>query len=359
MSYNQNYYNFRGNSFTFRHNYPPPNYIPGPPPPPLYYIPPIAHPNADTPETDQEFITKFELKTTTNNSESKQKSTSISKVRDDINNIVLSVDIIKSKEKYLADNLKTLSDDEWQSRVEEIEQCKASINNSLSNINNLHMDTLKKVITKRIAKRLRLKRLRLERKKEKGDTIRRLEEKSRKIDENLQKIKDDILKVKQEVEAKLQADMVLKEVIRKKSDAKKCLAKLDALVKLRKARQNTAKGRGAHVSEKEAEEFINSIEKLKSLWVEKLAAYDKEEMELRDKLQQDSQQNELSNVRAEHIVENLSMWRECLFGGSLPQVDFCGDLTKFVGVRSQWDQFASDEGSPLPVGWIIPQIKNP
>ncbi|XP_026758561.2 inner centromere protein isoform X2 [Galleria mellonella] len=359
MSYNQNYYNFRLN-FTFRQNYPPQNYLPfpPPPPPPYYNVPPVTQPPVHLHETDQELLTRFESKIKTENSKPKN-TISISKMRDDIYQMVLNLDDIKNKKRYLADNLKILSEEEWQKRMIEIEQCKVNVNKMLAYINNMHFDTLRKFIAKRSAKRLRLKRLRLERKKEKEETIKKLEEKSRKIDENLQKIKDDIIKVKQEEEAKLQADMVLKEVLRKKSDAKKCLAKLDALVKLRKARQNTAKGRGATVSEKEAQDFINSINKLKFLWTQKLASYEKEEIELRDKLKQDTEQNELGNVRAEQTVENLFKWREYLFGGALPHVDFCGDVARFVTVRSQWDQFVSVEGSPLPVGWVLPVTKNP
>lgn len=60
--------------------------------------------------------------------------------------------------------------------------------------------------------------------------------------------------------------MVLKEVLRKKSDAKKCLTKLDALVKLRKARQNTAAGRGESVSESDEAAFLSHIGKQSWNW---------------------------------------------------------------------------------------------
>lgn len=53
--------------------------------------------------------------------------------------------------------------------------------------------------------------------------------------------------------------MVLKDVLRKKHDAKKCIVKLDALVKLRKARRNTAKGRGETVPENETNAFHTRI----------------------------------------------------------------------------------------------------
>lgn len=68
--------------------------------------------------------------------------------------------------------------------------------------------------------------------------------------------------------------MVLRDVLRKKQDAKKCLTKLDTLVKLRVARQNTAKGRGRIVSCNEMLHFSSQIGKfayyivsiISSLW---------------------------------------------------------------------------------------------
>lgn len=63
----------------------------------------------------------------------------------------------------------------------------------------------------------------------------------------------------QEKEQKIHDDLVLREVLRKKSDAKKSISKLEALAKLRKARQNTAKGRGVHTSEGEAATFNASV----------------------------------------------------------------------------------------------------
>ncbi|KAM3958502.1 uncharacterized protein ACR2FA_007464 [Aphomia sociella] len=352
MSYNQCNYNFRANSFTFRHNFAPPNYVPSPPPPPLFYVPPRP-PFTPPALTDEECVKRFEAISPVTVENKKPNGMSISIVREEMRKLVLILDDIKIKENFLSDNCNSLSDEEWQATIGEIEQLKMNVNDSLANINNLKLDMLKKLITKRSAKRLRLKRQRLERKKEKEDRFKKLEENSRKIDDNLQKIKEDIDKVKQEEESKLQADIVLKEVIRKKSDAKKCLAKLDALLKLRKARQNTVKGRGGNVSERDAEVFIGSIDKLKSLWLQKLTEYDKEEIQLRDKLKQDGDQK-LSNVKTEQVADNLVKWREHLFGGELPQADFCGDITRFVNVRSQWDQFVSDNGSPLPVGWVLP-----
>ncbi|KOB69031.1 DNA double-strand break repair Rad50 ATPase [Operophtera brumata] len=83
------------------------------------------------------------------------------------------------------------------------------------------------------------------------------------LTDNINNISDDewSSNMRQEEQAKCQADIILKETLRKKHDAKKYIVKLDALIKLRKARMNTAKGRGESVSEAEADTFNNNIGK--------------------------------------------------------------------------------------------------
>ncbi|XP_013183017.1 uncharacterized protein LOC106129097 [Amyelois transitella] len=348
MSYNQNYSYFRPN-FTFHPNVPPPTFVRPP-----YYIPSAPAPQ----QNDQDFVKSFEKKAP--GKAVKQKpDISIFHMREKLRNILMMLEEIKAKENYLSENMATMSDQDWKKAIEYTETKKNEIKKSLPSINNSHLDILRKLIAKRSAKRLRLKRVRLEQKREKEDLIKKSEEKSRKIDENLQKIKDDINKIKQEEEAKLQADMVLKEVLRKKTDAKKCVVKLDALLKLRKARENTARGRGEAVSGREATVFSNNIEKLKAVWSQRLSAYEAEEAELRDKLKQDlSEPPTLAGQQEEQLLENLGKWREILFGNDiLPQVDFKGNIADFVAVRSKWDRFVSADGSPLPVGWVLPSKK--
>ncbi|KAF9424547.1 hypothetical protein HW555_000358, partial [Spodoptera exigua] len=315
----------------------PPNYVPPPPQPPPYFIP-ASTPAAKREKQDQEILKTFEKRIPVRElTQINVKPLSISEVREEIRKMVVTVNDLKAKQKTLSENISTLSDDEWRSTMEQVEENKALINKTLTVLNGPYNDLLQKLLAKRAAKRL---------------------QRSRKIDENLQKIKDDINKAKQEAEQKLQADMVLKEVLRKKSDAKKCLTKLDALVKLRKARQNTAAGRGETVSDNEEAAFLSHIEKLKSLWERKLVLYNKEEVELRAQLEEDSEKQYSMLAEAEqNVATNLNLWRTALFGGKLPQADFGGDVAKFIAVRSQWDRYISTEGSSLPVGWVPPTTR--
>uniref|UniRef100_A0A1E1W5G1 Programmed cell death protein 7 n=1 Tax=Pectinophora gossypiella TaxID=13191 RepID=A0A1E1W5G1_PECGO len=353
MSYNSNFDSNFPPNFTF-HN-PQANFIPPPPIPPAFFIPPNAPPPIL--KQDQDYVKQYNKLPSKPIKHKDEHPISISEVKEKLRNLVLTLNKIKDKEIYLKENTNTISEHDWTSTLSDIEKHKSIIKDSMACINDSYLDMLKKMLAKRSAKRLRMKRLKLERRLEKKDRFKELEERSRKIDENLQKIKDDIIKAEQEEEAKLQADMVLREVLRKKHDAKKCITKLDALVKLYKARQNTAKGRGESISEKDAECFNNNIEKLKSLWIQKLHSYEKEESELRATLNQDKGKDTISTKDAE-VLGNLAKWRRFLFGSDCtPQADFQRDVGKFITRRSQWDQYIHSEGSSLPIGWVLPDFK--
>lgn len=188
MSYNQNFYNnFHGNTFQNALQF-----LPPPPPPPAFFMPPRG-PNMQ----DANIVKQVESKLPRTQHSKPKGLISISTVRDEICSLVLKLKKLKSTENKLTDNINNFSDDEWSSKMRDIEESKESINKILMNINNLNVEVLQKLITKRLAKRARLKRLRSERKKEKDDWIKQMQEKSRKIDEKLQKIQDDISKAKQ------------------------------------------------------------------------------------------------------------------------------------------------------------------
>ncbi|KAJ2938461.1 hypothetical protein O0L34_g12901 [Tuta absoluta] len=350
MSYNPNFYRNFPPQCTFQR----PNFVPPPPQPPSFYFPPPIK----APISDQEFVAQFVQVPTKPLKYKTCPNLSINQVKHKLCNLVVNLKYIKEKETFLKEHVDTISEEEWAKTLAKIEKSKTQINDSIATINDTYLDTLRRLLAKRSAKRLRLNRAREENKKERENRIKVMKERSREIDENLQKIKDDINKAKQEEEEKLQADTILKETLRKKQDAKKCITKLDALLKLYKARQNTARGRGEPVSDTDAEVFGSNIEKLKSLWVQKLHLYEKEELDLRATLTQASDAQSSSSMQHTKVLENLQKWREFLFGGNLsPQRDFQGDIGSFVAVRSQWDQFISPEGTSLPVGWVLPNLK--
>lgn len=191
---NPNFYNDFQSSFTFQFNYPPappPNFSIPPPPRPPMYIPPFA-----PPQSDQDFVKSFEPYTTKSNKEH-PKTDSISVVHEKITNLALALDQLKEKERMLQENVNTLSNEVWDFHMNEIEDKKAYIKGKLDIIGDEYLRNARKLLAKRASKRLRMKRVKLEKAREKKEKIKQMEERSRKIDENLKKIQDDIEKTKQ------------------------------------------------------------------------------------------------------------------------------------------------------------------
>lgn len=181
MSYNKNYNdNFQGNTF---HNAP--QFFPPPPPPPAFFMPPQIPRDVH----DASFVKKFESRIPIQ--KAKLKTSSISAVRDEISKLLLMLKKLHNQTDMLSKNLEELLDEEWNSNYQHNED---SILKIVENLRSLNLVVLQKKVTKRLKKRARLKRLHMERKKEKEEWIKEMQEKSRKIDEKLQKEKDDILK---------------------------------------------------------------------------------------------------------------------------------------------------------------------
>lgn len=194
MSNNPNFYNnFCGSTFQ---NVMPSMFVPPPPPPPLgpFTVPTYALP-LDI--LDQEYVKNFENIAPNVTPMKRTNPISISQMRDKLRSLVYSLNELKRQREMLEESAKTCSEDEWKKAVDQVNRSKIFIDNSLSDVNSSCLNMLRKLLSKRSAKRMRLKRLRIEKKREKEDKFKQLKEKSRKIDENLQKIKDAITKAEQ------------------------------------------------------------------------------------------------------------------------------------------------------------------
>lgn len=193
MSYT-GFYNGRNNNFTFQNmqNFPnSPAQFPFPPPPPGPFL--------LTPElSDQEYVKKFENRIAPKLEKTRiTKKTKVSELNKTLYELVVSLNEIKTQEENLSKNIETLSEDEWNDSIKNIQTKRNVIQSMITKLSSSYLDVSRKYVAKRTAKRLRLKRLKEEQKREKQERIKKLEERSRKIDENLQKIKDDIQRAKQ------------------------------------------------------------------------------------------------------------------------------------------------------------------
>lgn len=255
----------------------------------------------------------------------------INNLRSNFKNISKNITELRKIKKFLEDHPKSFGN-VWQEKLDEANKLRSKIDSVMKTFDDQFLKKARNALAARSAKRLRQRRVRMTNKQEKKELQRKWEERSRVIDENMQKIKDSLNKAKQEEDMRIKADLILRDVIRMKHDAKKNLSKLDALEKLRKARLDTAKGRGKVPSQNDASIFTDTIGKLKLVWEEKLSKYEKEEAEVRARLKHDS---EADNANKDHAQQIVRDWQLALFGceDAMPQRDFHGDINSFVTTR--------------------------
>ncbi|XP_021913761.1 programmed cell death protein 7-like isoform X2 [Zootermopsis nevadensis] len=164
----------------------------------------------------------------------------------------------------------------------------------------------------------------------------------------------------QEESLKHEADQVLAEVTRKKSEAQRQINMLAALQKLRHIRAQIVTNRGQHVDAESGLRFARVTEHLAKLWQDQLKGYDVEEQGLRVMLDAAVVERTKSEVSQDKQI--LAEWETLLFG----KRDACSsfykaaewDLDAFVALRHSWDQFVASPGvvmsSSIPVGWVLP-----
>lgn len=112
---------------------------------------------------------------------------------------------------------------------------------------------------------------------------------------------------------KKEADYVLAEVTKKKSDARKQLSLLSSLIKLRNIREHMAVQRGENVSLEDRKAFDKVTADLTKMWEKTQQVYLKEEYGLKTMLEQNAQEDS-NTIRIEKEKKIAAEWTEVLFG---------------------------------------------
>ncbi|RZF37478.1 hypothetical protein LSTR_LSTR005353 [Laodelphax striatellus] len=268
---------------------------------------------------------------------------------------------MESQSKSLTVMVKTLDEHEWRIRVQEIEEEKhvlVQLFNEFENKKELLTD-VKRQLDKRSRKRNRQKRRREERRM--AETERRIavEKENERIDVWLKEKEEEVERARREEEMKREADSVLSGVTRRKNEAKRQLALLEGLRKLHKARVVAWNAMGLVISSAQLETFNNVIDRLVTMWTNRLDNYNLEEHGLKVMLHESNADDRASAANRQKLI--LRQWENALFGSAtnatsgihVPQ-----DLQSFLSVRKAWDKFVVNEdsvmSSSIPVGWVIP-----
>ncbi|GJQ73820.1 hypothetical protein Trydic_g18758 [Trypoxylus dichotomus] len=178
-------------------------------------------------------------------------------------------------------------------------------------------------------------------------------------------MKEEVEKAKMEEKMQKDADCVLAEVTAKKSDARKQLSLISALIKLRNIRENLAIQRGEKVSLEDRSAFNKLTEKLTNTWEDTMKIYLKEEQCL--KLMLETSVKKEAGWQVSKSDKVIEQWEYCLFGPKcIPSQTYWGltsadkSIENFVAIRKSWDTFLVDAenetGSKIPIGWCLPGI---
>jgi len=262
--------------------------------------------------------------------------------------------------KYLSVIHKSLPEDDWEKRTQEVINKKKRINELLAEFEShpTLLEKLQKTVSERRQKRVRLKKKRAEWQKHVHEVKIHREREHKRIDLWLENMKDEVERAKREDDIKRQADSILSSVNFKKSQAKTMLTLFTSLTKLRNVRVNKLQNSGQTVSQVDTETFNEVVGKLKSLWLKRMHEYNKEEECL--KLMLTDAEAERSNVELSVAKKVLEEWVCVIFGDPSPPQYSPFTLEEFIQLRREWDTFITSDTAPssfssrIPQGWVVP-----
>lgn len=158
---------------------------------------------------------------------------------------------------------------------------------------------------------------------------------------------------------------MLSEVTKKKSEARRHLSLIKALIKLRSVRERLRKDRGERLSIEDERAFLTTTEKLIKMWENSLRLYKEEEdaLRLRFEVNAIEDSNAVKLAKAKKLAHE---WEFTLFGPKSSYTNLYWGLTSaerdletFIAIRKSWDTFLAqsyDEGNgtKIPIGWVLP-----
>ncbi|GLV44316.1 hypothetical protein CBL_12388 [Carabus blaptoides fortunei] len=246
---------------------------------------------------------------------------------------------LEKLEKYLKENVATMSSAEWKQKTIEIGQQKDEFTALLSQFDDSSvLEQLRKTLNKRKKKRLSHKRKKVARREEYADMMKNRQLLHKSIDQWLENMQDNVERTKREEYLKKDADCVLSEVTKKKSDARKQLTILTALVKLRAVREKTALHRGEKISLEDSNAFKHNAERLQNMWENALKTYAIEEQQLRAMLEKNALDEIPAGVSEERKI--TSEWERLLYGPKIIPCDAYWGLTyTSQSNTTTWSQF--------------------
>lgn len=264
-------------------------------------------------------------------------------------------------------NIDKMSPAEWKKKIVKIGSLKEKFNSLITAFNSEAMACLKKSVKDRNRKRKNNKKKAIRKVKEKQEAEQQNLKIHKEIDQWLEAMKEENIKAKTEENMNKDIDVVLHEVNKKKSDARRHISLLTSLIKLRNARESMRVNRGEKVSAEDKRSFVAASEKMLEMWENALKNYTTEEHMLKTMLEKSASDN-LKHKQVLKIKSIISSWEKVIFGGktTIPPNNMIywaltaaeRDIETFIAIRKSWDTFLvpndSKLGSRIPIGWVLP-----
>lgn len=292
----------------------------------------------------------------------------ISEARGNLSKSFRILSSIESIHQHLDANLSTLSSDEWRLCTVEIGALRDELTVLMTPFEGESFTNLKRVVKMRRKKRFGQKRQRVMRRKVREREHEGRVKKHEEIDGWLERENAEVLRMQEEEAAKGEADIILTDTTRKKLDAKRNLALVQSLTKLRDVREKAALGRGEQTSAQDSYAFQNLAERLQDIWTNASKEYGKEEHRLRTQLEQTTSEDQ-RKAKLEREKKVTDDWSKALFGDPLKEGEESGlflgltaaerSVDTFIAIRKSWDTFLAKPddilGTKVPIGWVLPK----
>ncbi|XP_049824411.1 programmed cell death protein 7-like [Aethina tumida] len=298
---------------------------------------------------------------------SPKKSLTLHHVKAILQQCIIISDILKIESK-LTEQSASMDENMWRMKINKMKLLTKQYNSLISELRDPNiMSYVKRLVDKTRKKRINRKNRKIRIVAEKQEELLQSKIREKEIDHWLAGMKEKANKIKEKEKKKRDADCILKEVIKKKLEARKQLCLITALIKLRNVRTNKAQQEGTKLTLEDKQGFNITTEKLIKIWGNLLKRYSTEEQNLRTMLEKTALEDSKRALMKKH-KQHYEEWKIALFGNTkVEQEDQflywslmaaeC-NMQTFIAIRRSWDTFLVDEnsndGSKIPIGWVVP-----
>lgn len=279
-------------------------------------------------------------------SKNSQNTLKLSEISHEMSQCVQLIESLNGNIEALSQDAPEMNETQWNDHISKLNFKLGDLSSICSKYNDNYVRSqVKSLIDKRLKKRNRIKKRKIETKILKRYVTIKRAEKHQQIDKWMEKNAEEILKNRQQIETKQCAEQMFMDVKNRQNEANKYIQLMDSLKEFHRIR-NRDKYIGSGQNDVE---FNQEIDDMKQMWMDFAKTYKIEEKRLRKFI---------------NCTDNWEEWQNILFGETT-KYDQIFELHKkndvlsdLIEIRRLWDQFIVTDDNPfgtsIPFGWVIP-----